>query len=409
MPNVWNTQLGRWEDPATGNFLQGGYGDPNTGQWIGGTWTNNSGAIFQNGTWINPNAPKTQNQYGGLGNINIPQGFGYQNQINQNAFTGQQNQLNNQAQLESTRLQTQNARELQQMQLQHQQQQNQLQRDFEQRQKQIDIEAQKYINEREIETRKLLQTQQITATEAENQKQRASQEAEFAKTLAFNQLELDRKMELANLQEAHQYEINQKGIDIQMGNQKLEERRVADQEKESALKQRELEASLGANPVNFVMNELYKRGATPGTLPQSANAAVTSVANAAGGNPNAPAQAVAATSGTIGQQPAYDDQTLAGIANNIFGGNTPGGLYNPKLGGTGIFGATIAAPNQVSRQQALNMTDTEKGILQSFLSAGVDMGNGQRTSIDPAEWWKQQQNSLVPTLDRNSSRTSYVV
>lgn len=416
--NWFNPTTQRWEDRSNGNYMD-----------AQGIWHDPRGFQFNTtmNTWIDPNqrvgGPGGANvpQPGGAGPINIPQGWGYELLQRQQGFQGQQNALNNQnalqqqqiqsqTSLQNTQTQVQGNKDLELLKQKHESEQNALQRDFEMKQKQIEIDAQKYINERELQIRQLLQTQQIDATAAQNERDRVQKEAEFAQTLAFNNLELKQKMDLANLTEAHNFEISQQGIELQKGNQGIEQQKVDISKGQADLEARKLEASLAANPANFVMNELFKRGKTPGgTLPQNAGWSVMAASNAAGGNPLAPAQATAATSGSVGGQPAYDDPTLAGIANDIFGTGMPGSNYNPQLGGAGIFGSTIRAPNQVSRSEALGMSDSEKAILGSFLGAGVDMGSGQRTAIDPAEWWQQQQNSLVPTLDRASSRTSYVV
>lgn len=116
--------------------------------------------------------------------------------------------------------------------------------------------------------------------------------------------------------------------------------------------------------------------------------------------------------------PAYGDSTLASVVNNI---QNPGaqlhdaalaanqqmpgtGFYsgapqwNPNLSGQGAFGSTINAPNQLGRADYGGLSDSEKGILTSFLNAGVNM-NGHQVSIDPSDYFAQMQKSWVPTLN----------
>lgn len=94
MANVWNPQTGRWEDPATGNYLVGGQGMPD-GTWQGGTWTNpNGGTLGADGRWSDQQtapmgAPNPQQQqFQAQGQLNSAQ----QNQItaNQGVVNAQQ-------------------------------------------------------------------------------------------------------------------------------------------------------------------------------------------------------------------------------------------------------------------------------------------------------------------------------
>lgn len=74
--NVWNAQLGRWEDPSTGNYLAGGQGNPD-GTWSGGVWTNPQGGQLVNGGWIGPGTSQPPSP--------TTTGFAAQNQANQAA------------------------------------------------------------------------------------------------------------------------------------------------------------------------------------------------------------------------------------------------------------------------------------------------------------------------------------
>lgn len=194
-----------------------------------------------------------------------------------------------------------------------------------------------------------------------------------------------------------QYQIGQETNRIALLNAQVNQAAEARQE-------RELQSQLATNPQDFVQYEFYKRAlGNPTTL---------GVANSMGGGGGGGGQG-GANPGGAGTDangypvapPAYSDQSLSGVANSLF--NKTGAPWSPQLRGQGAFGATINAPNQIGRQQAGSLSDSEIGILSSFLKAGINMGNGQRTSIDPADYFKQMQNSWVPTLSGAGSMNNY--
>ena len=99
-----------------------------------------------------------------------------------------------------------------------------------------------------------------------------------------------------------------------------------------------------------------------------------------------------------GAPPAYDDETAQTLANSLFGGQT-GPMYNPNLGGEGVFGTNVLSPNKMSRGKIGAMSEGELGMLQSILKAGVDMGEGRRVAIDPSDYFTQVGKSWVPTWE----------
>lgn len=254
----------------------------------------------------------------------------------------------------------------------------------------INASTQKEIAAKDRALQLQLQRNQISADKYMQARELAQRESQFARDLALRSLIADRE-----------HEINKANLELnRLGEIRME---------------RELQARLAANPQDFVAYELYKRMLPPGQQFTGASPAAESQANwdlastMAGGN---------ATIGTVpGQQnmlgtpyeaapPAYDDNTLATVAAGIFGqqGETE---YNPALGGAGIFGSDIPSPNEFSRAQGGSMTDSELGILQSFLKAGVDMGNGKRVSIDPGEWLSQAEKSWIPTMSSIGQQVKY--
>jgi len=216
-----------------------------------------------------------------------------------------------------------------------------------------------------------LQAGRITAEQAMQSKELKQRESEFARDLA-----------LRTVSEQNGNEINKARV-------RLDEIRVGIEQSAEARQERTLQAQLAANPANFVLYEFYKRGGQPGV---------------AGG----PQVAAGATQGA-NLQPAYSDQTLQSIAASIGAqgaGRIPP-LYNPNLGGTGAFGATVPSPNDMSRAGFESLDPTERAILDSFIRGGVETQAGvpeSRVAINPEDWYSQLNKSFVPTVDTGPVR-----
>jgi len=103
---------------------------------------------------------------------------------------------------------------------------------------------------------------------------------------------------------------------------------------------------------------------------------------------------------------AHTDQEMQDLMSGIT--NQPYTLYNPRLGGaTGVFGSYIPRPNEMPRRRFLGLDPNQLGVLQSFLSAGIDMGQGHRTAINPEDWFQQMQRSWIPGVNTGTPEYSY--
>lgn len=197
----------------------------------------------------------------------------------------------------------------------------------------VNADAQKHIAQMNANLQKELQAGNIDAQKFLQQKQLAQQEAEFARSLAQRQVEADRSWAI------QQYQMS-------------------------------------ANPVDFVAYQFLKRGQAEGTAPAAGSAVGTGADQ-------------------VRLPGAASDQSIQGMFSGLTGGsNTP---WNPSLAGQGVFGVNIEAPNQLSRNEAMGLSDQEMGLLSSFLKAGVDV-NGQRVALDPEDYFSQSERSWIPTL-----------
>lgn len=259
------------------------------------------------------------------------------------------------------------------------------------------------------------------------------------------QLNAEKDKEVAKGNNASAERIAQLTYQINLENNKINMMNAVTNQEAEQRQERQLQANLAANPNDFVAYEYYKRalgsptaldvvnnnggvqapstpgtpaGQSPNTPDPSASGPVGTGVNvgrdayyAAGGDGGAGNNAVAPTvatpmvaptsssqfSGTnySPAPPAYDNNTLAGVANSIQNPSTQ--QWNPNLSGVGAFGSTINAPNQLGRSSYGNLSDSERAILTSFLNAGINMG-GKQVSIDPSDYFSQMQKSWVPTL-----------
>lgn len=323
--NYWDEQRQEWVDAATGNHMKpvdrGG-----TGIWM----TADNTKQFINGTWANAqSAGKAAGQTGAGTNSTgaySPQAGGdYNLQDSVNATN-----------VKVTELQTQNAKEVAEL------------------NKAAQSALQDKINNLQLQ----LKNADITEAQYELAKNQAQQESEFARNLALN-----------NLKEQHSYELNQAGLEIQ---------RAAEQRQERAL-----QASLGANPQDWVAYQLYQRG-LPGA---------TAAAGTGGGGSNVQTQ----LNGQAYDQapPAASDASLQSMAASLW--DPAKSAYNPNLHGTGVFGTTIESPNQLSRGEFGRLSDTEMGLLTGLLKAGITQPNGKRLALNPTDFFAQAGKSWVPT------------
>ena len=349
--NYWDAARGLWTDGATQNYMKpadaGGdgiwYSADGKQRYVNGVWSPNPGAY-------NVNTGGSAAGQQGAGNT----GSSTNLQLN----LGQPLQI---AQIEQA-----GSEALAKINNEFQARQNALTQTF--------TAAQ---NEAQRKLAADLQAGQIDSNQYLAAKELAQRENEFARTLALQTLQADRDFQLKGADEARQ--------------------------------ERMLRANLAANPQDTVAYEMYKRGgASPEAWGMAQQFAQGGTATPAAGAATAPAGSGQFTP-LSGEQypadnPAYSDQTLQDLVAGFYdsgGQGSPGGpeaLYNPRLSGTGAFGAQIQGPQAISRAKGQRMTDDEMGVLTSFLKAGVDVGGGKRVSLDPAEYFKQVENSWIPTL-----------
>lgn len=240
------------------------------------------------------------------------------------------------------------------------------------------------MRQQEMETNRKLEIElaekRINAEQYMQQRSLAQQESQFARELAQRQLEADRD-----------FQIQQADIKIrQMAEGRME---------------RELQARLAANPQDLVAYEFYKRGLGQPEAWDDAQGQATGMGSGqgTGQTPNA--------IGTPYEEapPAYSDQSLQELLSSLYSNVGQGALYNPNLSGQTVFGAQIQSPNSISRAEGVNLSDTEMGILSSFLRAGIDMGGGRRVALDPNDYFQQVEQSWVPTLSSaGSQQTQYL-
>lgn len=194
---------------------------------------------------------------------------------------------------------------------------------------------------------------------------------------------LDRQtqLEIAKGNNASQERIAAMQAEIGRETNRLRSLEVQIQQAAEARQERDLQSRLAANPADFVQYEFYKRALNSAGMGGSAGAGGTAA------------------------PPAYSDTQLKQVANSLFNPDTKA-MYNPNLSGQGVFGATIQAPNQVSRAEFGNLSDSEKAILGSFLKGGINMG-GKMTALDPGDFSDQMMRSWIPTITGEKQGTQY--
>ena len=123
------------------------------------------------------------------------------------------------------------------------------------------------------------------------------------------------------------------------------------------------EANLAANPSNFVALQLYKRSLEE--------------------------QGITAPEG----QGALGDEDIQDLFSLVLG------LEEGSTQGTGQFGVGIPTPGAISRSQAGQFTESDIGLLESFLKGGVDVGQGEFAGINPADFFQEVEEGFIPTID----------
>lgn len=371
--NYWDPARRVWVDGATQNVMkpvdQGG----------DGIWYSSDGKYkYVNNQWIS-----AQQAAAGNGSATeLTPNPGYQYDVAA---------LNSSTQLENTDRNNAAAMERQRADQDWQREQTRIDSEFQAKQAELNRQFTAQQNAQDQALQRELQAGRIDADKYMQAKALAQQEAEFTRTMALQTLQADRDFQLRSAEEARQ--------------------------------ERLLRANLAASPVDTVAYEFYKRGGegTPqawsGAQQQAQGQQQQQTQNPGDGEgsgqftPNPlsgqPYQA---------DNPAYSDETLQDLVSGFYnagGQGNPYGtqtLWNPRLSGTGAFGVQIQGPQAISRAEGSRMTDDEMGVLSSFLKAGIDMGGGRRVSIDPNEYFRQAEESWIPTYNaaaQAGGRTEY--
>ncbi len=135
---------------------------------------------------------------------------------------------------------------------------------------------------------------------------------------------------------------------------------LALQEEQAADSRRLQEAQLGANPADFVAYELYKRSLVDqGFTPE----------------------------GTVRSDSEIQELVDAALGLNV-----------GDVEGTGRFGVDIPTTGSISRSELQSFSPTDIGVLSSFLSGGVDTGEGEFQGINPEDFFTELEEGLVPVL-----------
>lgn len=102
--------------------------------------------------------------------------------------------------------------------------------------------------------------------------------------------------------------------------------------------------------------------------------------------------------GTVGEG-VHTDEQMRQYFESVLAGNVS--LYNPNLGGAGVFGANVPTPNQMSRRRYGSMDVSQQDALQSLVSGGFQTEGGTRVGagVDTyLDWLRQMQRSWIPGL-----------
>jgi len=162
--------------------------------------------------------------------------------------------------------------------------------------------------------------------------------------------------------------------EIALAIQAAEDERVRLLEESQADTRRLTEAQLAANPADFVAYELYKRSLVEqGFQPE----------------------------GQVRSD--VDIQNLFNTALNLDQGAVPGTALPDASSATGTlgagqFGVNIPSTQSVSRSELQGLSKTAIDTLSSFLRGGVDTGEGDFQGINPADFFTELEEGLVPVL-----------
>ncbi len=128
------------------------------------------------------------------------------------------------------------------------------------------------------------------------------------------------------------------------------------------------ESQLAANPADFVAYELYKRSLVE--------------------------------QGFTPEGEVRSDTDIQDLFNTALSLNEGGSA------GTGQFGVNIPSTQSISRSELQGLSRTAIDTLSSFLRGGVDTGEGDFQGINPADYFTELEEGLVPVLP--GQRTQFV-
>ncbi len=127
------------------------------------------------------------------------------------------------------------------------------------------------------------------------------------------------------------------------------------------------ESQLAANPADFVAYELYKRSLVDqGFQPEGA---------------------------------VRSDEDIQDLFSLALGLNEGSSI------GAGRFGVSLPSTQSVSRSELVGFSDSDIDILSSFLRGGVNTAEGEFQGINPADYFQELEEGLVPVLP--SQRTQF--
>ncbi len=156
-------------------------------------------------------------------------------------------------------------------------------------------------------------------------------------------------------------------LQLALGEKGLTQQKEIEETRQADLRRLQ-EAQLGANPADFVAYELYKRSLVEqGFQPEGA------------------------------VRSDVDIQNLFSTALDLNEGTSAG---------VGQFGVDIPTTQSISRSELQGLSKTAIDTLSSFLRGGVDTGEGQFQGINPADYFTELEEGLVPVLP--GQRTQFV-
>ncbi len=238
---------------------------------------------------------------------------------------------------------------------------------------QADREHSTTLAELERELRLELQSNTISSNEYLQAQQLGQQEAEFGRNLAFKKNQF-----------VWQQEVDKNNLILEQG--KLDLQYLAD-----ARQERVLMAQLQANPADAVLWEFYKRGLTGSDVQKFDTTGTPSMPNGI--------EAPARPNNYPTPSKPFSDESFQRLADDIVNPSDKA-LYNPNLGGKGVFGISVPNPQDFSRQEYNALDQSSRGLLESLLKAGVETEpGGSRVGIPTEDFHKQVQQSFVPTIN----------